>query len=67
MKANEVIFQSTRPIRDGTLNASSEFVEDPISIHPPHTGRDAHIGPLRYGRNDISIHPPHTGRDEHDS
>ena len=35
-----------------------------ISIHPPHTGRDAAVRDLAFScAVIISIHPPHTGRD----
>ena len=34
-----------------------------ISIHAPHTGRDASAARPRYKYGIISIHAPHTGRD----
>ena len=55
-------FQSTLPMRGGTAVEWDIAVDDGISIHPPHAGRDDYIN---YKRSDtvISIHPPHAGRD----
>ena len=36
-------FQSTRPIRGATRRARSAYTSPCISIHAPHTGRDANI------------------------
>ena len=56
------IFQSTRPLRGGTVSAIMCRITVSISIHPPLAGRDHHF------RNEhtvvgISIHPPLAGRD----
>ena len=55
-------FQSPRPIRGATQTVCmcSRFFH--ISIHAPHTGRDARP-PGGPGATEISIHAPHTGRD----
>ena len=55
-------FQSTRPIRGATAVLVSEAVFEDISIHAPHTGRDAPAGAV-VCIEVISIHAPHTGRD----
>ena len=55
-------FQSTRPVRGGTMVKPSLPSGRIISIHPPRAGRDlaALILPVN---SDISIHPPRAGRD----
>ena len=56
-------FQSTRPIRGATPHCPVLFPGSLcISIHAPHTGRDAAISGISPART-ISIHAPHTGRD----
>ena len=58
-----VLFQSTRPLRGGTLVRLAHVQQTRISIHPPLAGRDdARSGPQI--RSAISIHPPLAGRDE---
>ena len=36
-----IIFQSTRPIRGATISVNKQRAQTRISIHAPHTGRDA--------------------------
>ena len=36
------LFQSTLPVRGGTQRINRLCGEEPISIHPPRAGRDAH-------------------------
>ena len=55
-------FQSTRPIRGATSLPSGRKLYYVISIHAPHTGRDAPAGAV-VCIEVISIHAPHTGRD----
>ena len=58
-------FQSTRPMRGGTLIKHFYHGFHIISIHPPHAGRDPEMRVCkRCGM--ISIHPPHAGRDRTD-
>ena len=55
-------FQSTRPVRGGTLGVRYVAQKTGISIHPPRAGRDLiqiGVGRAAY----ISIHPPRAGRD----
>ena len=55
-------FQSTRPLRGGTVSAAGSLTPEAISIHPPLAGRDDR--PDLTGRAIvISIHPPLAGRD----
>ena len=57
------IFQSTRPVRGGTLYCNGGHFVNPISIHPPRAGRDG-PGPVSATvPQTISIHPPRAGRD----
>ncbi len=61
-RCDNLIFQSTRPLRGGTVSAIMCRITVSISIHPPLAGRDHHF------RNEhtvvgISIHPPLAGRD----
>ena len=55
-------FQSTRPLRDGTLPCVRLWVDNSISIHPPLAGRDEKAERLEREKR-ISIHPPLAGRD----
>ena len=57
-----LIFQSTRPIRGATRGHKRPAQSQRISIHAPHTGRDAVTTGLSWASR-ISIHAPHTGRD----
>ena len=56
-------FQSTRPVRGGTIGKIMPPLKQAISIHPPRAGRDA-VRWLRVHGRAISIHPPRAGRDE---
>ena len=56
-------FQSTRPMRGGTIKRGSRSSSWIISIHPPHAGRDKITDRPKAGKG-ISIHPPHAGRDD---
>ena len=58
-------FQSTRPMRGGTIKRGSRSSSWIISIHPPHAGRDKITDRPKAGKG-ISIHPPHAGRDDKD-
>ena len=58
-------FQSTRPVRGGTIVVILMVCIMLISIHPPRAGRDVLDPGLLLGRL-ISIHPPRAGRDMHD-
>ena len=55
-------FQSTRPLRGGTLVRLMVKDGAAISIHPPLAGRDAAAG-FSCRKLAISIHPPLAGRD----
>ena len=56
-------FQSTLPVRGGTLSLKIILSEDlHISIHPPRAGRDS-IYTCAAACGTISIHPPRAGRD----
>ena len=55
-------FQSTRPVRGGTLKPIPVSDVRGISIHPPRAGRDKALCNLGVCVN-ISIHPPRAGRD----
>ncbi len=57
-----VTFQSTLPMRGGTDLLSGAPGAIPISIHPPHAGRDITDVTFTFVGS-ISIHPPHAGRD----
>ena len=57
-----LLFQSTLPTRGETIITQSPYHCKTISIHSPHTGRDAKC-PGEYPTISISIHSPHTGRD----
>ena len=59
---NTIRFQSTRPLRGGTLFCLADLRLGKISIRPPLVGRDAG-GRLLYRLAEISIHPPLAGRD----
>ena len=61
---NQIIFQSTHPLRDATLGASSTFKWLFISIHAPLTGCDEMLSVLFQFVKWISIHAPLTGCDE---
>ena len=55
-------FNPPAPCGAGRRLTSSTKAATPISIHPPHAGRD--LAPVMADcRNAISIHPPHAGRD----
>ena len=56
------VFQSTLPVRGGTLRLAKYDGWDGISIHPPRAGRDAGAS-HDIGGEGISIHPPRAGRD----
>ena len=56
-------FQSTRPVRGGTLPYAPLAVKGRISIHPPRAGRDLNSVLVKPRQNVISIHPPRAGRD----
>ena len=56
------VFQSTRPLRDGTDPAFQVYKWLCISIHPPLAGRDYISFLWRFAKS-ISIHPPLAGRD----
>ena len=60
--ATYLAFQSTRPVRGGTLSLPRLLHRRGISIHPPRAGRDFHALPLIRSVA-ISIHPPRAGRD----
>ena len=49
-------------MRGGTRFNHGKSIVRPISIHPPHAGRDCYTNSKWYAW-DISIHPPHAGRD----
>ena len=55
-------FQSTRPLRGGTLFCLADLRLGKISIRPPLAGRDRIDGRDAHDRH-ISIHPPLAGRD----
>ena len=55
-------FQSTRPVRGGTLCPHFKAMYEAISIHPPRAGRDLTVLNSILGQC-ISIHPPRAGRD----
>ena len=57
-----LLFQSTRPVRGGTIDSSILMQNRSISIHPPRAGRDRHRTNCLAHRP-ISIHPPRAGRD----
>ena len=60
-------FQSTRPLRGGTITFPHTSRCRFISIHPPLAGRDAAVSAAQNPIH-ISIHPPLAGRDAgHDS
>ena len=42
-RARKILFQSTLPVRGGTLTRLAEVFEQEISIHPPRAGRDNRI------------------------
>ena len=57
-----LIFQSTHPVRGGTISMEGSSHRNKISIHPPREGWD--VGFQRRGKRDnISIHPPREGWD----
>ena len=57
-------FQSTHPVRGGTIRISWLFFKyQNISIHPPREGWDRQGEPI-YADMTISIHPPREGWDE---
>ena len=58
----EIVFQSTRPVRGGTIWDDDLAGIRTISIHPPRAGRDD-IGLELAAVGRISIHPPRAGRD----
>ena len=62
MKSNDILFQSTLPLRGATRGAKGRTYSPPISIHAPLTGSDRY---MRDGAMDIfiSIHAPLTGSD----
>ena len=55
-------FQSTRPLRGGTMMSRHPTPRASISIHPPLAGRDD-LGDYFAAGGEISIHPPLAGRD----
>ena len=56
------VFQSTRPLRGGTVRHGAGQLSAVISIHPPLAGRDRWEGDI-HKRSRISIHPHLAGRD----
>jgi len=56
------VFQSTRPTRGATGSAAMWILRRAVSIHAPHTERDAGNGDV-LDDVEVSIHAPHTGRD----
>ena len=54
-------FQSTRPIRGATRTNQHTTVEKEISIHAPHTGRDAELAPLSPGTSEFQSTRPIRG------
>ncbi len=60
---SSIRFQSTRPVRGGTLTIPKLSSHFRISIHPPRAGRDQAGAAGCPGAASISIHPPHAGRD----
>ena len=56
-------FQSTRPVRGGTIWRVTSALCWKISIHPPRAGRDLGVPP-KIAAKRISIHPPRAGRDD---
>ena len=58
-----LVFQSTRPVRGGTLLDQTGLELGVISIHPPRAGRDGDGDDLAAVIVAISIHPPRAGRD----
>ena len=62
-QASFALFQSTHPVRGGTLPQSSRLCHDlRISIHPPREGWD-YDDVYNVTKVDISIHPPREGWD----
>ena len=57
------LFQSTRPVRGGTIAHAQRMPDRNISIHPPRAGRDAANHQSISELIAISIHPPRAGRD----
>ena len=57
------LFQSTLPVRGGTVFVFIVYSYIHISIHPPRAGRDIVGLPLLALAILISIHPPRAGRD----
>ena len=56
------VFQSTRPMRGATSLIVFSPLQNSVSIHAPHAGRDpAWVSLLSMRR--VSIHAPHAGRD----
>ena len=55
-------FNPPSPCGEGPTGSGRSCWTRPISIHPPHAGRDS-IVPWKRPRKEISIHPPHAGRD----
>ena len=63
MNEDEVIFQSTRPMRDATNKKNFGYFNINISIHASHVGRDRRQA-YHDTEQEISIHAPHAGRDD---
>ena len=51
-----LVFQSTLPVRGGTIDGAETFNMYMISIHPPREGRDAAINGINAGVEDFN--PP---------
>ena len=60
--ASTVRFQSTHPVRGGTIVAAELIRRFDISIHPPREGWDHKYGWISQNYP-ISIHPPREGWD----
>ena len=61
------LFQSTLPVRGGTIQRLRDDFDERISIHPPRAGRDFFGGVDNGDSFEISIHPPRAGRDSKSS
>ena len=57
------LFQSTRPVGDGTRDMATNGRRYRISIHPSRGGAGLYPDNAQPSRMDISIHPPRGGRD----
>ena len=59
-----LIFQSTHPVRGGTISMEDSSHRNKISIHPPREGWDGVKAGLVSMASVISIHPPREGWDQ---